>query len=313
VSSRAGPPRLTIPTATATLRAMSGIEIKSHREPDETVSFEHGSVDLMKVGTLTIGREVLHPGWRWATHVKPIVRTEWCEFHHITYVLAGRLEIETRDGERREVVAGDVYDVAPGHDAWVLGDEPYVAIDFQGIENWGKAPEAGERVLTTMLFTDIVGSTMEAERLGDRAWKHLLASHREDVRTLLETHRGREVGTTGDGFLAIFDSPARAITCALAISASARNLGIGVRAGVHTGEVEVAGGDIDGLSVHLAARIMGAAGDGEVFVSATSRELAAGAGVEFVDRGSRELKGINGARHLYEARSSRAASPGQIR
>ncbi len=289
---------------------MSGIEIKSHREPDETVRFEHGSVELMRVGALTIGREVLQPGWRWATHVKPIVGTDRCEFHHVSYVLSGRLAIESRDGERREVVAGDVFDVTPGHDAWVLGDEPYVAIDFQGIEDFAKAPEAGERVLTTMLFTDIVGSTAEAERLGDRPWKRLLASHREDVRSLLETHRGREVGTTGDGFLAIFDGPARAITCALAICVSARKLGIGVRAGVHTGEVEMAGGDIHGLAVHLAARIMGAAGAGEVFLSSTSRELATGAGVEFVDRGSRELKGMGGARQLYEARSSRAAAPG---
>jgi class 3 adenylate cyclase len=289
---------------------MSGIEIKSHREPDETVRFEHGSVELMKVGALTIGREVLQPGWRWATHVKPIVGTDRCDFHHVSYVLAGRLAIESRDGELREAVEGDVVDIAPGHDAWVVGGEPYVAIDFQGIEDFARAPDTAERVLTTMLFTDIVGSTAEAERLGDRRWKQLLTTHREDVRSLLETHRGREVGTTGDGFLALFDGPARAVNCALAISASAGKLGIGIRAGVHTGEVEVAGGDIQGLAVHVAARIMGAAGAGEVFVSSTSRELATGAGVEFVDRGSRELKGISGARQLYEARSSREPAPG---
>lgn len=288
---------------------MSGIEIKSYRQPDETVRFDHGSVNLMRVGSLTIGREILDPGWRWATHVQPIVGTDRCEFHHVSYVLSGRLAIESRDGELREVVAGDACDIAPGHDAWVVGDEPYVAIDFQGIEDFAKGPEAGERVLTTMLFTDIVGSTGEAERLGDRAWKRLLAGHREDVRSLLETHRGRELATTGDGFLAIFDGPARAITCAIAIGASARKLGIGIRAGVHTGEVEMADGDVHGLAVHLAARIMSAAGVGEVFVSSTSRELATGAGVEFVDRGSHELKGISGTRQLYEARSGRAVGP----
>jgi class 3 adenylate cyclase len=289
---------------------MSGIEIKSHREPDETVRFEHGSVELMAVGPITIGHEVLQPGWRWSTHVKPIVGTERCEFHHIAFVLAGRLAIQTRDGELREVAAGDVYDVAPGHDAWVVGDEPLVEIDFQGIADWAKAPEPGERVLTSMLFTDIVGSTAVAERLGDRAWKQLLSSHREDVRGLLDRYHGREVDTTGDGFLAVFDAPARAIACGLKICASAGKLGIETRAGVHTGEVELADGGIHGLAVHLAARVMDAAGAGEVFVSSTSRELASGAGVEFLDRGSRELKGISGSRQIFEARPSAGSAPG---
>ena len=286
---------------------MSGIEVKNHQEPDETVSFDHGTAKLVSVGPLTISREVLLPGWRWSTHVKPIVRTERCEFHHVALVLAGRMAIESRDGELREVGPGDVYDVAPGHDGWVVGDEPFVEVTFQGIAGWAKAPEAGERVLTTMLFTDIVGSTTLAQRLGDRPWKQLLSAHREDVRSLLEIHRGREVDTTGDGFMATFDSPARAIACALAVCASARRLGIETRAGVHTGEVEVADGGLRGLAVHLAARIMDAAAAGEVFVSSTSRELASGADLEFIDRGSRELKGISGARQLYEATLSHEA------
>jgi class 3 adenylate cyclase len=289
---------------------MPGIEVKSYREPDETVTFDHGSVELMTVGPLTVGREVLQPGWRWSTHVKPIVRTERCEFHHVAIVLSGRLAFESRDGELREVGPGDVYDIAPGHDAWVVGDEPLVEIDFQGIADWAKAPEAGERVLTTILFTDIVGSTPLAERLGDRAWKRLLLGHREDVRTLLELHHGRELDTTGDGFLAIFDSPARAIACAIAISASAHRLGIETRAGVHTGEVELADRDIGGLAVHLAARIMDAAGPGEVLVSSTTRELASGVRVEFSDRGARELKGISGTRQLFAASPSGEAPPG---
>jgi class 3 adenylate cyclase len=281
---------------------MAGIDVKNHRAPDETVRFEHGFVELMRVGHLTFGHEVLQPGWRWSTHVKPIARTERCEFHHVAYVLSGRLAFETRDGELREVGPGDVYDVEPGHDAWVVGDEPLVEIDFQGIADWARAPEAGERILTTILFTDIVGSTPTAERLGDRAWRQLLSSHREDVRNLLETHRGRELNTTGDGFLAIFDSPARAIACALAVNASARRLGIDTRAGVHTGEVELADDDIGGLAVHLAARLMDAAAPGAVLVSSTTRELAGGASVAFVDRGTRVLKGLSGTHQLYEAR-----------
>ena len=282
---------------------MSGIMAKSFQDPDETVTFDHGYTNVLSVGSLAIGREVLDPGWRWSMHVKPIVGTERCEFHHVGFLLAGRLGFESRDGETRELGSGEVYDVAPGHDAWVIGDEQAIIIEFQGVLGWAKAPEPGERVLTSILFTDIVGSTATAERLGDKPWKQVLSTHHEAVRGLLEMHRGREVNTTGDGFLATFDAPARAITCALAITGASRTLGIEVRAGVHTGEVEVSAGDLRGLAVHLAARIMDAAGPGEVFVSATSRELASGAGVEFVDRGSREFRGISGQRQIYEARS----------
>ncbi|MBA3687874.1 MAG: adenylate/guanylate cyclase domain-containing protein [Chloroflexi bacterium] len=191
----------------------------------------------------------------------------------------------------------------------MLGDEPDVSIDFQGIAGWAKPPEPGDRVLTTMLFTDIVGSTAEAERLGDRAWKQLLSTHHEDVRSLLELHHGREVKMTGDGFLATFDGPARGVACALAVSAAAHRLGIEIWAGLHSGEVELTAGDLRGLGVHLAARIMDTAGPGQVLVSATTRELAAGADVFFMDRGSREFKGISGPRQIYEAQLSRDPLP----
>ena len=281
---------------------MSGIEAKDFAEPDETVAFDHGRADLVKIGSLAIGREVLEPGWRWSTHVKPIVGTEWCEFHHVTYLLSGRLHVVARDGESRELTGGEVMDLAPGHDAWVVGEEPVVTIDFQGIVGWAKAPEPGERVLTTILFTDIVASTAAAERLGDKAWERLLAAHHEDVRSLLELHRGREVKTTGDGFLATFDAPAHAITCALAIASASKKLGIEIRAGIHTGEVEVSSGDLRGVAVHLAARIMDVAEPGSVFVSETCRELASGSGVRFLDRGSHAFKGISGERLVFEAR-----------
>ena len=281
---------------------MSGIEAKDFAEPDETVTFDHGRADLVKIGSLAIGREVLEPGWRWSTHVKPIVGTEWCEFHHVTYLLSGRLHVVARDGESRELTGGEVMDLAPGHDAWVVGEEPVVTIDFQGIVGWAKAPEPGERVLTTILFTDIVASTAAAERLGDKAWERLLAAHHEDVRSLLELHRGREVKTTGDGFLATFDAPAHAIACALAITSASKKLGIEIRAGIHTGEVEISSGDLRGVAVHLAARIMDVAEPGSVFVSETCRELASGSRVHFLDRGSHAFKGISGERLVFEAR-----------
>ena len=286
---------------------MSGLEIKRFSEPDETIAFPMGHVDVVTIGPLTVGREVEEPGWRWSVHVKGIAGTDRCEHHHVGLQVSGITVVETRDGEVGEVHAGDLYEIAPGHDAWVIGDEPAVAIDFQGIAGFAKAPDEGERILATVLFTDIVGSTEAAERLGDRAWRRLLETHNEDVRGLLEAHRGREVKMTGDGFLATFDSPARAIGCALRICLAARKIGIETRAGVHTGEVEMAGHDLRGLAVHLAARIMDAAGPGEVWVSATTRELASGGQLEFIDRGSRELKGISGARQLYEARSRAGA------
>ena len=285
------------------------VEAKTFEHPDDTVAFDHGRVHLVTVGSMTIGYEVLEPGWRWSEHVKPIVGTEWCEFHHAMYIVSGRSRILTRDGETLDVVAGQVVDVPPGHDAWVVGNEPVTSIDLQGVVGWARAPEPGDRVLTTVLFTDIVESTNTAERLGDAAWKRLLAAHQEDVRSLLAHHRGRLVDTTGDGFFATFDAPARAIRCALALAPAADRLGIAIRAGVHTGEVEFAGDDVRGLAVHLAARIMAAAEPGTTLVSGTTRELTIGAGVEFVDRGTRSFKGISGDRSVYEARASGTIAP----
>ena len=292
---------------------MSRIEARSFQEADETVTFDHGHVDIIKVSSLAIGREVLEPGWRWSVHVKPIVGTEWCEFHHVLFLLEGRMAVESPDGEIREIEAGRVVDVGPGHDAWVVGDQPVVSIDFQGVVGWAKAPEHGDRVLTTLLFTDIVGSTEMASRLGDLTWKQVLAAHNEAVRGLLEMHRGHEIQTTGDGFLATFDTPGRAIACALAVAKTSRGLGVDVRAGVHTGEVELFGEDLRGVAVHFAARVMAAAGPGEVFVSETSKELASGVEVELVGRGSRELKGFSGPRPLYEARPRMADGGSQAR
>jgi class 3 adenylate cyclase len=278
------------------------METKTFDTPDETVTYDHGRVHVVTVGSLTVGYEVAEPGWRWSEHVKPIVGTEWCEFHHAAYVLSGRMRVLMRDGETRDMVAGEVVDISPGHDAWVVGEEPVTSIDLQGVVGWARAPEPGDRVLTTVLFTDIVSSTTAAERLGDAAWRQLLATHQEDARTLLAHHRGRLVNTTGDGLVATFDAPARAVRCAIDLAAAAERLGIAIRAGIHTGEVEFVDDDLRGLAVHMASRIMDAADPGATLVSGTTRELTIGAGIEFVDRGARELKGISGERAVYEAR-----------
>jgi uncharacterized protein (TIGR00369 family) len=155
-----------------------------------------------------------------------------------------------------------------------------------------------ERVLATVLFTDIVGSTEHAERLGDAKWRELLDDHHAMVRRQLAAFKGREVKTTGDGFLIAFDSPARAVQCARAIRDGVTGLGIEIRAGLHSGECDVVGSDLAGIAVHVASRVQAAAGPGEVLVSSTVRDLMAGSGLRFTDRGRHELKGLEGQWHL---------------
>jgi CheY-like chemotaxis protein/class 3 adenylate cyclase len=158
-----------------------------------------------------------------------------------------------------------------------------------------------DRWISTVLVTDIVGSTSTAERIGDRAWGDLVAAHEQVLRETLGLYRGKEIDTTGDGFLASFDSPARAIRCALAIHERLAELGLTIRVGIHTGEVERVGGSIRGIAMHVASRIADQADSEEVLVSATTRELAAGSGLVFTDRGEHALKGVAEPRRLYAA------------
>ena len=161
-----------------------------------------------------------------------------------------------------------------------------------------EAPEP-DRVLATVLFTDVVGSTERATELGDRRWRELLDRHHTAVRRELERFRGREIDTAGDGFLASFDGPARAIRCARSTIDAVRGVGLQIRAGVHTGECEIVGDKLAGIAVHIGARVAGQAGPGEVLVSGTVRDLVAGSGLEFEDRGSAPLKGVPGEWRLY--------------
>jgi len=158
-----------------------------------------------------------------------------------------------------------------------------------------------DRMLATVLFTDICGSTERAAELGDREWRELLERHDAVVRRQLDRHRGVEVKRTGDGFLATFDGPARAIRCARSIAEQVEPLGIAVRAGLHTGELERMNGDVGGLAVHIAARVMAEAGDGEVLASSTVKDLVVGSGIEFRDRGTHQLRGVPGEWRLYSA------------
>ncbi len=158
--------------------------------------------------------------------------------------------------------------------------------------------DRGRRV-ATVLFTDVVGSTERATQLGDRRWRALLEQHHARVRRELRNFGGREVGTAGDGFLATFDSPARAIHCACGIRDSVSDLGLQVRCGLHMGEVELTGRDVGGIAVHIGARVASRAVAGEVLVSSTVRDLVAGSGIAFEDRGTHELKGVPGEWRLF--------------
>jgi class 3 adenylate cyclase/predicted esterase len=165
----------------------------------------------------------------------------------------------------------------------------------------GGAAEDADRVLATVLFTDIVNSTDRAVEIGDRRWRELLDSHDRLAKQTVERHRGRFVKSTGDGVLATFDGPGRGVRCALALGAAARQIGLPLRAGLHTGEIEVRGDDVGGIAVHVAARVMGQSGPNEVFVSRVVTDLVAGAGLKFAERGTFDLKGIPGSWDLFAA------------
>lgn len=277
---------------------MAGLHSKSFEESDERLELPLLEVQTVLLGEVHVSRIVHQPGWSWSEHMKPVVGTPSCLHHHQGIVLSGLLEFETDSGARRTVGAGEVFDLAPGHTARVVSEEPAVTVEFAGARGWGK-PVASERVVATLLVTDIVGSTALATRLGDAAWKELLGSHADRVRMELDRFRGLEITTTGDGFLAIFDGAARAVRCAAAVRDAARGDDIEIRAGVHSGEVEREGANLRGVAVHVATRIAALAGPGDVLLSGATAALLEGSGVELVDAGEHELKGLSGRRRVY--------------
>jgi class 3 adenylate cyclase len=290
---------------------MSHAQRKSLRKPEEVRRFPYGSISLVSIGETVITVFRLEPGWRWSEHVAPIVGTRSCQHRHVGVMQSGTLHVETDDGITIEIGPDDAYEIPPGHDAWVVGDEPLVNIEFTSGRVFAQPLEAtGDRTLATLLFTDIIGSTTMLERLGDRAWRDLLLAHNVCLREQIDHFRGHEVHTTGDGFLARFDGAARAVRCGLAMARAADALGIAIRVGVHTGEVEIVGGDVRGLAVHAAARVMALAGAGEVFVSATTRDLLSGSGIVTESRGVHELKGLSGPREVFGVLASTASPAG---
>jgi class 3 adenylate cyclase len=236
--------------------------------------------------------------------VLPFIRVPTLVMHRV-----GNREIRVGHGRYlAEHIPEAKYVELPGEDQLIfVGDsEPILGEVEEFLTGVRPVPEI-DRVLATVLLTDIVASTERVAALGDRAWRELLDTHHEIARRELERHRGAEVEFVGDGLLATFDGPARAIRCALAIAEAVRAVGLEIRAGLHTGEVEFAGSNVRGIAVHIGARVAAEAGPGEVLVSSTVKDLAAGSGIRFADRGLHVLKGVPGEWRLFSAEHPRAA------
>jgi class 3 adenylate cyclase len=228
--------------------------------------------------------------------VLPSVRTP-------TLVLQRTGDVYRNPGNSRylaEMIPGATYVELRGRDHLpFVGDQDAVLDEIEEFLTGIRRGPDPDRVLATVLFTDLVGSTERAAHIGDHAWRDLLERHNILIRRELDRFRGREIRTIGDGFLATFDGPARAVRCAQAICAEVRGLKLEVRAGVHTGEIELIGDDVRGLAVHIGARVMALAGPGEVLTSATVKDLVFGSGIEFEDRGPHVLKGVPGEWRLF--------------
>jgi class 3 adenylate cyclase len=280
---------------------MPRLQAKSFAAPDDVRSTPMLRVETVSLDEARIGLCRFQPGWRWSTHVGPLVGTTSCQIRHVGYSMSGTVRVVMDDGQALDIGPNTVFEIPGGHDKWIVGDEPWVSLDWGSS---GRAMEAalddvGNRTLATVMFTDIVASTATLERIGDAAWRDLLVAHNARVRAELSVFRGQEIKTTGDGFLAVFDSATRAVRAAAAMVASARAMDLPIRVGINTGEIELIGGDVRGIAVHAAARLLALAGANEVLMSATTRDLLDGRDLELEDAGTHDLKGLTGARQVY--------------
>lgn len=276
-------------------------------EPDEIRrTSELGQVDIVSLEDRVIGRETNQPGWRWSKDVRPVAGTSTCQFHHFGYTVSGRLRIQMLDGLELEVGPGDVYEVPPGHDAWVVGNEPWVGIAFDEVRGYARPQsDGGRRVLSAIVMTDIVDSTARAVAVGEARWREMVSQHNDVAERVIDQRGGHLVKTTGDGVLATFDSAEQAVHAAIALRDVLQGKGLDIRAGVQTGEVELIHGDVRGLAVHTAARLLATAGRGEIVVTPTVRDLLDGTDLVFEDHGRHNLKGLPGERQLFRLASRR--------
>lgn len=278
---------------------MARLQRKSLARPETVRKFPHGHIDSVALGESEIGRWEFEPGWRWSSDVKPIVGTDSCQNRHVGVCLEGALHVELHDGTSMDVEADDAYEIPPGHDAWVVGDKPFVTYEWTSSRVFARAPADDDSIVVTLLFSDIVGSTAMLERIGDKAWHDLLLAHNAAMREQIAHHRGREFDTSGDGFMALFESAARAVRCGRGMIKAANALGLHVRVGCHTGEVIFVADYAHGVAVHTAARVVALAGADEIFVSSTTRDLLSPTDFILEPAGSFELKGLSGAREVF--------------
>lgn len=281
---------------------MPRLQARSFATPDDDRTYPKVHFKTIALDEATVGFCTFDAGWRWSMDVGPLVGTTSCQTRHLGYSVSGAVRVVMDDGQALEIGADTVFEIPPGHDKWVVGDEPWVTIEWGGS---GRAIQAAleedsrTRIVATVMFTDIVDSTARLAEIGDAAWKELLFAHNARLRAELNVHRGREVKTTGDGFLAVFDSPTRAARSALAMIAAARASGLPIRIGMHTGEVELIDGDVRGIAVRAAARVLSVAQADEAVLSSTTASLLEGSGIEVEDAGAHELKGFSGLRQVH--------------
>jgi Adenylate and Guanylate cyclase catalytic domain len=196
---------------------MSRVEVRDLGEPEAVVTYPLGASSQVRLGGTVVTRHVLRPGWSWEEHAQPLVGTTSCELYHRGVVLRGRMGVRTDEGEQLIIEPNHVFDLPPGHVTWVEGDEELVMVDWAGGAGFDTRPGEERRAMATILFTDIVDSTVLAREAGDVAWKRALAMHDDVVRNVLAGFGGREIETGGDSFLVVFDGAERAIRCALSL------------------------------------------------------------------------------------------------
>lgn len=239
---------------------------KSFASPDQVRNFPSGRVEVIRLDEISIGRFSLQPGWRWSKDVAPVARTRSCQLRHVGYALSGSLLVTMDGGTELVIQHGDGFEIPPGHEVLVLGPDPWESVEFASAHSFGVSPEeSGESFLATVLFSDVVGSTEMLARVGDRAFTELLHEHNVRIRETIDRFSGREIATTGDGFLSLFDGAARAVRAAAEMdpAPSTTSRGLPARAG---------SSPFSGSP----AREYGAARDDEVTWRA--RSLASGAG-----------------------------------